>query len=465
MALPASLTTVTPLSKTVAAMLFVIVPVFGFFLGMEYEKSNQVDLPCQVSSVAVFSTKEECEQTTGYVCESPNYEHISNGNISEEVCNRNQTQGWVATDWKTHTSDIMQFTIMVPDDFEVYMDEEVLDVTLRNELYSATFTSKNHIRRQEDIYIRIEAWKSLEGSKVLYDNPNYNFEDYILETIASHQSLHTEFSRKNRTLDNKPAIQISYKKVSPHVPDTDSYYIITFVQSDSMMYEILVSVPYDVKEQYMGLVHRVLGTFKSVGEVHRSDFQMVISNGSVYKISYSGTEEVLLDKEDYKKYHWNGDGHVIYDDPDFHFNKIQISPDKSKIITLADGGISISYLHYLSLDQVRAQFIDFAVSAAWSPNGRYIAYTTKPADAGAVSILRVFDTETSSQITVTNKPVNNNIGYDFLGFGTYEWLDDSSGIRVQYEAYKSRPDDPDPFIAVYGEVVDVGQVVIPIQNM
>lgn len=38
MKLPASLTTVTPLSKFIAMVLFVSLPFIGFYLGMEYQK-------------------------------------------------------------------------------------------------------------------------------------------------------------------------------------------------------------------------------------------------------------------------------------------------------------------------------------------------------------------------------------------------------------------------------------------
>lgn len=38
MPLPKSLTTVTALSKTLAAILFIILPFLGFFLGMQYQK-------------------------------------------------------------------------------------------------------------------------------------------------------------------------------------------------------------------------------------------------------------------------------------------------------------------------------------------------------------------------------------------------------------------------------------------
>lgn len=37
--LPKSLTTVTPLSKTIAFILFILFPFIGFYLGMQYQKT------------------------------------------------------------------------------------------------------------------------------------------------------------------------------------------------------------------------------------------------------------------------------------------------------------------------------------------------------------------------------------------------------------------------------------------
>lgn len=37
--LPKSLTTITPLSKTIAFILFIVLPFVGFYLGMQYQKT------------------------------------------------------------------------------------------------------------------------------------------------------------------------------------------------------------------------------------------------------------------------------------------------------------------------------------------------------------------------------------------------------------------------------------------
>lgn len=45
MALPKSLTTVTTFSKTLALVLFITLPILGFYFGMEYQKGITPELP------------------------------------------------------------------------------------------------------------------------------------------------------------------------------------------------------------------------------------------------------------------------------------------------------------------------------------------------------------------------------------------------------------------------------------
>lgn len=46
-----SLTTVTPLSKAIAFLLFIIMPFIGFYLGMEYQKTmdSVTSIPVSIS--------------------------------------------------------------------------------------------------------------------------------------------------------------------------------------------------------------------------------------------------------------------------------------------------------------------------------------------------------------------------------------------------------------------------------
>ncbi|HSX09942.1 MAG TPA: hypothetical protein VLF93_07335 [Candidatus Saccharimonadales bacterium] len=48
MKLPKSFTTVTPLSKAIALSMFIIFPIFAFFLGMYYQQSIDTNIPPKV---------------------------------------------------------------------------------------------------------------------------------------------------------------------------------------------------------------------------------------------------------------------------------------------------------------------------------------------------------------------------------------------------------------------------------
>ena len=92
MSLPKSLTTVTTLSKVLALILFITLPVAGFYAGMQHEKT--ID-PLQGADprTRLFVTKEECEVFTDRICVSTLCEqdpqHVS--------CASNPQKGWFAT--------------------------------------------------------------------------------------------------------------------------------------------------------------------------------------------------------------------------------------------------------------------------------------------------------------------------------------------------------------------------------
>ena len=102
--------------------------------------------------------------------------------------------------------------------------------------------------------------------------------------------------------------------------------------------------------------------------------------------------------------------------------------------------------------------------AKWSNDSRYIAYTSRPADAGYVGLLGVYDTETEEEISVTNRPYIENLDYTLLDFIDIDWLEDDSGIKVHYGAIKAFPDDPDRSIVVYGKKIGEGYVVISLET-
>ena len=77
MKLPKSLTTVTPLSKTIAAVLFITFPFVGFLAGMEYEKltspksSDEVTRPTSFPTPFISELPAETPVTSGIPTQTP----------------------------------------------------------------------------------------------------------------------------------------------------------------------------------------------------------------------------------------------------------------------------------------------------------------------------------------------------------------------------------------------------------
>lgn len=80
MKLPKSLTSVTPFSKTLAAILFITFPFLGFYLGTQYEKGIN---PQDSDKSSIFQNL-LCKKW-GTVC-SPNYTDPNGGCAPKKIC-------------------------------------------------------------------------------------------------------------------------------------------------------------------------------------------------------------------------------------------------------------------------------------------------------------------------------------------------------------------------------------------
>ncbi len=110
-----------------------------------------------------------------------------------------------------------------------------------------------------------------------------------------------------------------------------------------------------------------------------------------------------------------------------------ISPDKTKILLFANEGLSLYGMYITSIDGTMIKKLDGPSNTGeWSPNSRYIAYLSKAADAGPLTRVFVYDTENNNELDLSAK---HNTGYSILGFDDIRWLDDNSGIKINYVAY------------------------------
>lgn len=72
MKLPKELTTVTPLSKILALLMFILMPIFGFFLWMQYQKTIPQEKSVEGKPCGGFAGETgEFACPNGYTCQYP----------------------------------------------------------------------------------------------------------------------------------------------------------------------------------------------------------------------------------------------------------------------------------------------------------------------------------------------------------------------------------------------------------
>lgn len=152
--------------------------------------------------------------------------------------------------------------------------------------------------------------------------------------------------------------------------------------------------------------------------------ELKIVDGNVYQGS-----QLLISKKDCNSGN-NSDEYL-------NINDFNLSPDKAKILLFGEEGLSVKILCYTALNPIHVQYIGPGIQTDWSHNSRYLAYTSKPADAGPVSMLYAYDTQLNKSIDLRSIVKINNLKYDDLGFSNLVWLNDDSGIKVNYQAFKN----------------------------
>lgn len=190
-----------------------------------------------------------------------------------------------------------------------------------------------------------------------------------------------------------------------------------------------------------------------------SEEEIKIIDGSVYKLLPSGEKKLLLNKEDFRK---NTERYIgqpqdySREDSFFTFSYVSLSPDKTKMLLFAQGSLTLEYLYYTSTDGANVISINLASEAIWSNNSRYIAYANKPADSGSIVRVYVYDTQTNKEVEVSKNHKVANLIYSYLGFSNLRWLDDDSGIKVKYDAYKGE--------MPHGEKIGEGETILMVEK-
>lgn len=154
-----------------------------------------------------------------------------------------------------------------------------------------------------------------------------------------------------------------------------------------------------------------------------SGVEFKLIDGSVYKVTE--TQNLLVvDKNDL---------------PDTQFEtstiiSFTLSPDGSKILVAADGGLSIPVLFYKNIYAGDIVPIGPGNDSVWSKNSLYIAYKRANSDIGPYHV-QVYDTSTNTEIDITTTTDFENTTY-----GKIIWADDSKTFQAEFIQYDMYPD-------------------------
>ena len=128
------------------------------------------------------------------------------------------------------------------------------------------------------------------------------------------------------------------------------------------------------------------------------------------------------------------------------------SPDKSKNIVLVEGYLSTFQFFIREPNSKELKEIGIAEEVVWSNDSRYIAFTSKVADAGSTYRIKLYDAVEDKIIPLNDKVDKNIIANPNLtSYHNPRWLSDNSGVTVDYKEYDQIP---------YGEIIAEGTITI-----
>lgn len=391
MILPKSLTTVTPLSKILAGVLFVVLPVVGFFMGMEYQKS--------ITTSKQQSVELSYLKPTSRIEEEP---EVTNTGIAEEgqifTIGLSQFQipeGWVYSDGINPYFGDVGFGINPPEKTDITTNLSFFSLRVQDEVESLDDLEdmKNSILNQFQL-------DNLSVKKIQVSG----VDGYIISGIP--------------TPPSGPDITCGVCYITPFNPESHAKFAIFFYKN--RQYSFMGDVVMHESD-----FDAILSTFKFIDTEVSLESTYQIIDGSLYVVNRSGNKAIVLNKADYKKDN---------DSDTFEFIGVLESPDRSKMILIGNySDSSLSPIYYYEPTLGKALFVDTGTkSVSWSPDSRYAAFVSKPTDSNILSEIILYDTQMNTSVDISQK---NTLPYDILGFGNIQWLDDSSSIHVNYTVH------------------------------
>ena len=213
MKLPRELTTVTKLSKYLAMMVFVALPIVGFFLGMSYQEMIDLAKKQEESNIVIESK----------LSPSP----IEIPTVDPSTAN-----------WKTYRNDEFGFEIRYPNDFQKDLEK--------------------------DNYIKVykPGFASLSISSIL---TNKNLEEYVDERIAATKEAYegkpslSVYKKISNTVAGKPSIQLEVYYEAAGTSGLEEYMA---NESNSIVEIRMMDLADSIESQIKKTFDQILSTFK-----------------------------------------------------------------------------------------------------------------------------------------------------------------------------------------------------------
>lgn len=107
------------------------------------------------------------------------------------------------------------------------------------------------------------------------------------------------------------------------------------------------------------------------------------------------------------------------------------SPLKNYITIFAYVGLTPKGLYYMDANMKNITFVELVEEASWSPDEAYIAFTSKPADAGPTQILKVYEVSTQK---ISEEYVHDANLFCYGGYSDINWINTTS-FKVKYAGF------------------------------
>lgn len=163
-----------------------------------------------------------------------------------------------------------------------------------------------------------------------------------------------------------------------------------------------------------------------------------VKEGSIFVLTPNGQSSLVIDKA--RLTHERLRIQYIID--------YAVSPDKSKLLLYAEGGVDPYVIYAADADGQEVEFVGTAQEARWSPDSQVIAYT----DLTTVGQSRLFTFNFDTKERRASSLLQNDC---YMNYSQVDWQD-ANTIQTDFQCLSSVP---------YGREVEAGQTDIPISKL